>query len=329
MSFLDRLFGREEQPTPEARAAGNWYDPEPQPTRNNYSPNRLINGGLRDLLGAFADAHAESQGLSPRYAAKREGEQVGEAMQGFAIDPLAAIQKISAINPKLGQQYYQDYVTDKIGSGKLANTGLNDGLKRDVKVRTLVGGLLRSAQGPAREAALKQAKVIADRAGVSLDDLPTNLDDPQALADWTYGTMAVKDQEMDRHRDDVREERGRHNRVTEGQGNRRVDIAQQNADNNSIRTNTDREYKRAGVVNNAAKTTIAAANLGYKAPGQTANIAEKAANREQRQTAARERASNAVVASVIKANPGATVQTHPATGKVRYRVGDGPWINAN
>lgn len=299
------------------------------PTAPASDPSRprgllsFLSSGLASSLGHLGDTALRASGQNPVWSSMEDEAALKRAAPGFVDNPQEALRQIYGISPEIGLKFQ----AAQNNSSKIQNTIDNSVLKRNVDARKLIGGLLRSAKDPATlRLAMDQAKIIADRAGVSLDDLPTDLENPDAVYNWTYGTMPVKDQEADASRDATQDyrnrnldERGRHNRATEG-------IGQQNANSNSTRTNTDREYKRAGVIRNAAETTIHAAGVGAKNTGQVAdrNI------RQQNTDLARQRVTNSVVAGVVKNNPGATIQRNSTTGKVRYSTDGGKtWNMAN
>lgn len=281
MGLLSSLFGGHQDQAPPDPTQGNWYDPLPQaqPPRENYSPHRLVNGGLRDVLGSLADAFNQSQGMDPLYAPKRNAEKISDAQSTFAQDPLAAIAKISRSDPKLGQAYYQDYLRQQKDAADNSRNKTNDFVDNSQKVRSLIGGLTRSATTPdAQAAAATQAQIIAQRAGIDISDMPKpgGPDYEQRMKDWTYGTIPVEKQLGSEYKgsrledfDLARQESARHHVATEG-------IGQQNANNGTTNANTNRQRSKAGVINNAARTTLQAAGLGIKAADSLGRVASRA-----------------------------------------------------
>ena len=68
-----------------------------------------MKGTLRDILGIVGDTLMMNSGIDPVFMPTRRGEAVSDAMGSYGTNPLGAVQQVSAIDPKLGQQYLEQY----------------------------------------------------------------------------------------------------------------------------------------------------------------------------------------------------------------------------
>lgn len=219
MSFFDRLLGREEAPD---KTQGNWYDPEPMPTRYNHSPNRLINGGLRDLLGALADGHAQSQGMDPMYAPKRKQERFGEAMEGYTEDPMGAINRVSKIDAGMGQKYLDNHLDEVArrrqfeSQDEARKAAAEDRQERQaLQAQARFAGMLRSVDGPEAYDRIRPIlSTFAERFPNAGLEVPSVYN-----SDWVEttrnGAILPKDQTMMDYRQENLSEKKRSNLVNE------------------------------------------------------------------------------------------------------------------
>lgn len=246
MGFFDRLLGRPEEVDP---TQGNWYDPMPQQQPGyNSSPNRLINGGLRDILGALADAHAESQDMDANYGPKRMNERTSEAMGNFAEDPMAAIQRMSKVDPKAAYNMFGDYQKAQAAAAKAKLEGVEAsdkhgkaGDERDEISRKQIAAMVGSGNEETWPRLKQQISVYAKTRGYNIDpaDLPdtfnSNLKDV-----WTRRAVdpkAIMAEENDRAYRDAR-------------------LADFDEDRNLRERDyqTDREYKRGQLIQQGMRT---------------------------------------------------------------------------
>lgn len=94
-----------------------------------------ISGTPRNILGMIGDALMVGQGGQPLYTQGVRGEKIGDATKMMDLDPMAAIQRIAGIDPKLGQEYLADYQKEQGATAKREGDQRNDdrtyGLNRD------------------------------------------------------------------------------------------------------------------------------------------------------------------------------------------------------
>lgn len=63
-----------------------------------------IKGTMRDILGTLGDAFLTQSGNNPLYRQQRQVEKEGDAMLGFADNPLAAVERLAAVNPSAARE---------------------------------------------------------------------------------------------------------------------------------------------------------------------------------------------------------------------------------
>lgn len=70
-----------------------------------------VQGTPRSILGILGDAFLVQGGHAPVYQQKLQQERESDAMSGFVNNPLASIQKLSTVDPQGAQKLYGDYLT--------------------------------------------------------------------------------------------------------------------------------------------------------------------------------------------------------------------------
>lgn len=66
-----------------------------------------VKGTLRDVLGAIGDHYLMGEGMKPVYAPKKAQEEASDALAGFTQNPMAALERLAAVNPELAQEMYE------------------------------------------------------------------------------------------------------------------------------------------------------------------------------------------------------------------------------
>lgn len=87
-----------------------------------------IKGTFRDILGTLGDAFLVQSGNQRVYAPMRQQEKRSEALQGFAQDPLAAIERLRGLDPAAAQEMLADFQKQQIAQEEL-------GFKREDNTR--------------------------------------------------------------------------------------------------------------------------------------------------------------------------------------------------
>ena len=195
------------------------------------------------------------QGLRPFYGPIEEQELAAQAMAGFANNPLEAIQQLARVNPAAAQKYYNDYTDSQAKTAALGRQAAKDNLDAVGRVRNIVGSMMNTATKDTFDPLRKQAVALAEKNGVTLDDLPSTYD-AEGLKSWVRSTVPV-DKLMDNDRAAAAEdraertlqsnvalrggalkvqglsadERARHNRVTEATGKQNADTKSYTAHN--------------------------------------------------------------------------------------------------
>ena len=202
------------------------------------------------------------QGLRPFYGPIEEQELAAQAMAGFANNPLEAIQQLARVNPAAAQKYYNDYTDSQ---AKMAAASREEAVSNSTigknnlanyeRIRGIVGSMMNTATKDTFDPLRKQAVALAEKNGVTLDDLPSTYD-AEGLKSWVRSTVPV-DKLMDNDRAAAAEdraertlqsnvalrggalkvqglsadERARHNRVTEATGKQNADTKSYTAHN--------------------------------------------------------------------------------------------------
>lgn len=191
-----------------------------------------VKGTLRDVLGILGDSFLTQSGNQRVYQPQREAEKQADATFGFTENPLQAIERLAAAGygeeaqalqqQVANQQYNQGILQNQqenTASNSLNRQSLIDDRSlsnfegvRNYAARLLNAGLTSgSAEGV--QAALRQAELTAQRAGVTLEELGVFEGmTPEQMAVFAAGDMTVNQQEQLPRRD------------------RQLNISQQNAD---------------------------------------------------------------------------------------------------
>lgn len=69
-----------------------------------------VKGTLRDVLGLLGDTYLTTNGRQAVYNPRRQQEREADAMAGFSDNPMAAVERLAAHNPKAAQALYNDIV---------------------------------------------------------------------------------------------------------------------------------------------------------------------------------------------------------------------------
>lgn len=160
-----------------------------------------MKGTLRDVLGVLGDAFLVQSGNAPMYAPTRRKEHISDAMAGFTVDPVSAIERVSYYDPEMGQKLYEDYETsllkkaqqDSLAAGRQSQI-IDRNLENLQKGRLAVQGVLaqRGAIGPdgnITPAAMNVINLIARQHQVPVEELMgANMTGEEAAL---YGTAGM------------------------------------------------------------------------------------------------------------------------------------------
>lgn len=212
--------------TPEISPLKNLVIPEVARVAPQQDPSKEIlprsglfgmKGTLRNVLGILGDAFLIQSGNKPIYTPIRQQERLGDAMYGYTQDPMAAIERMAGAG--FGQEsadLYNDYQTNlyKQEMGKsLKESRENASANRDannVRKALLVAQQMKQAGVP--DEVIQQ---LVRSMGID----PVDILPDETVPGYATSAMSV-DKQLDQPRRDARV----------AQGQRRVEIAQQNAD---------------------------------------------------------------------------------------------------
>jgi len=76
-------------------------------------------GTLRNILGTLGDAFLIQSGHNPMYAPARAQEKAGDALSGFTVDPLAAVERLAQANPAMANQLYASIQQQQLRQAQL------------------------------------------------------------------------------------------------------------------------------------------------------------------------------------------------------------------
>lgn len=188
--------------TPGALLPANMMQQTQQSPENINPPSGLfgLKGTGRDIAGILGDALLASGGMAPRYQAQREKEKQGEAMRGFAENPLAAIERIAQIDPEIARKLKKDYDDNVRQTSRTTSQNRNDEYSIREKglglFGSMIGGVNESTFEPIRERLIG----ISKDAGLGLEGLISQAKTPEDLQ--KLATMAMTpDQRYDNERD--------------------------------------------------------------------------------------------------------------------------------
>ena len=204
-----------------------------------------VKGTLRDVLGFIGDAYTGNG----RYADIRRRERMGDAARGFQDDPRGSIDALNAEGfAEEAMKLYEINQKQQLAQAQLARQQENDDVTRmsglslaQNRMRSGIRGLLNSAVDDATyERLLPIVKSKLSREGLGMADeflsLPSTFSgNEEVIRRWgmdPYQSERLEDADETRegtqsYRQQVLGERTRHNRVVEGQGAERVQLARE------------------------------------------------------------------------------------------------------
>ena len=205
-------------------------------------------GTLRDILGVVGDAFLTQSGNERVYAPQRQREKLGDAMYGFAENPLAAIERMALVDPAAAQAARENYQQQQLRQAQQESLGAQreslatDRLEGNIKDLRNWGARLLQGAGNNPELqnrALSILQAQADRLGVSMEDLglPADLS-PEELTMYSAGDMTVNQQQNLPLRE------------------RTVRTGERNADTNASRAATSARQGDARIGNTAARNRV-------------------------------------------------------------------------
>jgi hypothetical protein len=160
-----------------------------------------VKGTLRDVLGLVGDAFLVQGGKDTVYAPQRQREKIADAMAGFSVDPVAAAERVTGVDPVTGQEFYKNYLVsenqetqNQLRQSEFNRSVENDLFEGDLELRDRAARLLAAAgNDPAKRAeAINQISLMASQRKRSLSDLGVspNMTDAQAEV-YSGGDMRV------------------------------------------------------------------------------------------------------------------------------------------
>jgi hypothetical protein len=232
----------------------------------------------RNILGRLADVWLQSQGQKPIYEGRMQERDLEKVMEQFGTDPKTAARNLAMINPAVGIKLWDD-IEDN-ARADAAQKRLNDiaDMKRDEAVIDRIVNALGSADEASYPEMKARMEDYARRSGVVLPYPLPDKYDPKKIESLRMGEMPVHKQldyaikqerlaqqgaatdSLIEHREETREERGRHNRVTEGQGQQRIGQAGERIDQADTKIEDARERE---VAKRILKTGHANPNIQY------------------------------------------------------------------
>lgn len=174
-----------------------------------------IAGVARNVLGTLGDFLLKNIGLDPMYAPAQERRRLNEARQGYAEDPVAAIDRITSINFKEGTRLANEYADNARQDAANAVTAQDRAAalaKADAaeqaKARSISLNMLNTVfdkDEAKRPATYDAVKALIKKQNPSLE-LPDTYDETTLKA-IAGGEVPVKDQIRIENQDDQAEER--------------------------------------------------------------------------------------------------------------------------
>lgn len=198
-----------------------------------------IKGTLRDVLGTIGDAFLVNAGKNAVYAPIRQREREGDAMAGQTMNPLAAIERMTAVNPSMSNDMNENYQQQQLRQAQqdsLASSRDIMNAKRQMDMSET--GLDRIAAFIAGGVPYENVVKYAATRGIT----PENLADLGITPDMSpearqaFAMSAVDPYKQTRL--------GQYDRGL-GQGERRLEISQQNADSQRISATRPRAGRAA------------------------------------------------------------------------------------
>ena len=199
-----------------------------------------VKGTLRDVLGLVGDAFLIQSGNNPVYTPHKRQEEMSDAIAGFTEDPLAAIERVAAVNPGAAQAMMEQYRTNQYRTGQVDASNLRSNINAEREARMgreqamdYVSQAYAAAlqNGPeAKNKAYELAQAISSQTDIPLEELGVSENmTPQEIAVLvSRGTKANQTLNLPRR-------------------DRQLDISQQRADiaaRNADRPKTSRSVSR-------------------------------------------------------------------------------------
>lgn len=316
------------------------------PAQPKEHKGRGVGGVAQDIVGFLGDFLLTKLGMPAMYGPGQARKKMANAMEGFDQDPLAAINRVTQVDPASGAKLRDQFIDNerlaaqnastaesRAARLELAQTAQND--KTRGRASAMLGTMAqwdddkrKNNYGAMRDQILRYSKAN----GLDLEgELPTGYD-PVALDAFVDASVPVgmqRSQRLASERADTTREQGearlaqgdrrlseseRHNRVGEGQGEARIGQGDRRLDQGDERFEETRSQNRV-----------------RNTQGQ-ARLAQGQANVEMRRTAQRAAEDRARVKAGLPpraAAPTATTMRDGATamiaGKPYIRTG-GRWV---
>lgn len=217
---------------------------------------QLVNGPLGthgvvgDILGHLMDMALVQSGLKPEYSTRLQAAKDSDVLDGYDADPIAAINRVRAIDPARGDQMLNDLYSN-IYKQQLAKTSAAaqakdvaelPGVQSDAKTKVF-GSIANLVNSPGAVKNWAAVRTYADKTlrANGLDTLADTLpSDPSGAKDWALGSVSVDKQADNARADLLAGNTVRHDKVIEGiegmnaQTSRgQLGVAQQNANTNA------------------------------------------------------------------------------------------------
>lgn len=135
----------------------------------------LFNGNnIQSKLQDLADGFLMASGQRPVYRQAREEAELRQAMQGFADNPMEAIRRVSAVNPKAGYDMYADYMKSQREAAEAQDKHRAATDKADDRTIGLLADMAGGANAETWPAMRAQMERLAKNRNYTIDpeDLP-------------------------------------------------------------------------------------------------------------------------------------------------------------
>ncbi len=218
-------------------------------------------GTLRDILGLVGDAFLVQSGNKQVYAPKRAQERMSDALSGFTQNPLAAIERLANENPDAAAELLQHYQVNQAKMAANQQSAAEASDKNYQNYGRLFSQYMGSASPETYGRLAPLLKTLKTRGGLGDEYEVPDVYDENLARSYQYGGMPANQQIGSEQRD-----------RSLAQGDKKISIAQQNADSNRIRANRAPQPRQAP---NPTSASIAAPILQKVQSGQKLSPAEE------------------------------------------------------
>lgn len=190
-----------------------------------------MKGTLRDVVGMLGDAFLVQSGNAPVYAPQRQKERAADAMAGQTANPLAAVERMTQVDPSASWQMHEKVMANQIAEAQAQAAALKAQQENYEKGANFFAQRIYGAENEEGYQRIRPMLLEAKRRFGLGDEFQVPEKYDEVLAQ-TMGRGAMKTD-----RQEVVQQGNRRLDITERQGDARIGVAQQNADANTTRAN--------------------------------------------------------------------------------------------